>query len=100
MPRLHSCSELVVGVFTDVRKDLQITQTRISGMANWGGRFVGDVERGKPTVRAQMLFELIAWLGLEIVIRKKRSTFDVPVADLDAMAKDKRINRLFLSRFR
>jgi len=56
-----------------VRKSQQITQATLSGMANWGGRFIGDVESGKPTVRAQMLFELIGWLGLEIVIRKKGS---------------------------
>lgn len=55
------------------RKSQQITQATLSGMANWGGRFIGDVESGKPTVRAQMLFELIGWLGLEIVIRKKGS---------------------------
>ena len=57
-----------------VRKSQQITQATLSGMANWGGRFIGDVESGKPTVRAQMLFDLIGWLGLEIVIRKKGST--------------------------
>jgi transcriptional regulator with XRE-family HTH domain len=56
-----------------VRKSSNITQATLSGMANWGGRFIGDVENGKPTVRAQMLFELIGWLGLEIVIRKKGS---------------------------
>lgn len=56
-----------------VRKSSQITQAMLSGMANWGGRFIGDVESGKPTVRAQMLFDLIGWLGLEIVIRKKGS---------------------------
>ena len=56
-----------------VRKSQQITQATLSGMANWGGRFIGDVENGKPTVRAQMLFDLIGWLGLEIVIRKKGS---------------------------
>ena len=55
------------------RKSQQITQATLSGMANWGGRFIGDVESGKPTVRAQMLFDLISWLGLEIVIRKKGS---------------------------
>lgn len=54
-----------------VRKNAKITQAQVSGMANWGGRFIGDVENGKPTVRAQMLFDLISWLGLEIVIRKK-----------------------------
>ena len=56
-----------------VRKSSRIKQATIAGMANWGGRFIGDVESGKPTVRAQMLFDLIGWLGLEIVIRKKGS---------------------------
>ena len=56
-----------------VRKSSKITQATISGMANWGSRFIGDVESGKPTVRAQMLFDLIGWLGLEIVIRRKGS---------------------------
>jgi transcriptional regulator with XRE-family HTH domain len=56
-----------------VRKSSHITQASLSGLANWGGRFIGDVESGKPTVRAQMLFDLIGWLGLEIVIRKKGS---------------------------
>ena len=57
----------------DVRKSSNVTQGTIAGMANWGGRYVSDVENGKPTVRAQMLFDLIGWLGLEIVIRKKGS---------------------------
>lgn len=56
-----------------VRKSSGITQASLSGIANWGGRFIGDVEAGKPTVRAQMLFDLIGWLGLEIVIRKRAS---------------------------
>ena len=56
-----------------VRKSSHITQATLSGMANWGGRFTGDVESGKPTVRAQMLFDLIGWLGLEIVVRRKGS---------------------------
>ena len=54
-----------------VRKSSKITQANLAGMANWGGRFIGDVEGGKPTVRAQMLFDLIGWLGLEVVIRKR-----------------------------
>jgi HTH-type transcriptional regulator/antitoxin HipB len=53
------------------RKSAGVTQATLSGLANWGGRFIGDVESGKPTVRAQMLFDLIGWLGLEVVIRKK-----------------------------
>lgn len=57
----------------EVRKSSKVTQGTIAGMANWGSRFVSDVENGKPTVRAQMLFDLIGWLGLEIVIRRKGS---------------------------
>lgn len=55
----------------DVRKSSNITQSTIAGMANWGNRFISDVESGKPTVRAQMVFDLANWLGLEIVVRKK-----------------------------
>jgi HTH-type transcriptional regulator/antitoxin HipB len=54
-----------------VRKASKLKQSTIAGLANWGGRFIGDVENGKPTVRAQMLFDLVGWLGLEIVVRKK-----------------------------
>jgi len=57
----------------EVRKSNKVTQGTLAGMANWGNRFVSDVENGKPTVRAQMLFDLIGWLGLEIVIRRKGS---------------------------
>lgn len=56
-----------------VRKSSNLTQETVAGVANWGGRFVSDVENGKPTVRAQMLFDLVGWLGLEVVIRKKGS---------------------------
>lgn len=55
----------------EVRRSSKVTQATLAGLANWGSRFVGDVENGKPTVRAQMLFDLIGWLGLEIVIRRK-----------------------------
>lgn len=69
---IHSTKELG-HLLRQVRKTSKITQAQIAGMANWGGRFIGDVESGKPTVRAQMLFDLIGWLGLEIVIRRKGS---------------------------
>ncbi len=69
---IHSTKELG-DLLRQVRKSSKITQAQIAGMANWGGRFIGDVESGKPTVRAQMLFDLIGWLGLEIVIRRKGS---------------------------
>jgi len=67
---IASMAELGV-LLAQVRKSAHVTQAHLAGMANWGGRFVSDVENGKPTVRAQMLFDLVGWLGLEIVIRKK-----------------------------
>lgn len=56
-----------------VRKSAGIKQSSVSGLANQGNRFIGDAENGKPTVQAQKLFDLVEWLGLEIVIRRKRN---------------------------
>lgn len=55
-----------------VRKSTGLVQASVSGLAGQGSRFISDAENGKPTIQAQKLFDLVAWLGLEIVIRKKR----------------------------
>jgi len=56
-----------------VRKSAGLVQASVSGLAGQGSRFISDAENGKPTIQAQKLFDLVEWLGLEIVIRKKRS---------------------------
>jgi HTH-type transcriptional regulator / antitoxin HipB len=53
------------------RKENSLTQAEIFSLVGWGNRFIGDVERGKKTVRADMLFALLNWLGYEVVIRKR-----------------------------
>jgi HTH-type transcriptional regulator/antitoxin HipB len=55
-----------------VRKSAGLKQSSVSGIANQGTRYIGDVENGKPTVQAQKLLDLVGWLELEIVIRRKR----------------------------
>lgn len=66
-------TEQLGALLKQARKSSGFTQSTIAGLANWGGRFISDVESGKKTVQAQKLFDLIGWLGLEIVIRKKGS---------------------------
>lgn len=58
-------------VLRDVRKAANLKQAAIAGLAGWGGRFISDVENGKKTVQAQKLLDLVGWLGLEIVVRKR-----------------------------
>jgi HTH-type transcriptional regulator/antitoxin HipB len=34
-------------------------------------RFLGDVERGKPTVRLGLVLQVLERLGLELVVRRR-----------------------------
>jgi HTH-type transcriptional regulator / antitoxin HipB len=54
-----------------VRKEQGLTQADISGLAALGNRFVVDLEKGKPTVQMQKALDVLALLGLELVVRKK-----------------------------
>lgn len=54
-----------------VRKQQGLTQADIAGLAAIGNRFVVDLEKGKPTIQLQKTLDVLALLGLELVIRKK-----------------------------
>lgn len=54
-----------------VRKSQRLTQEDLSGLAGFGNRFIIDLERGKETVQAQKVIDLLNLLGLELVIRKR-----------------------------
>ncbi len=54
-----------------VRKQQGLTQADIAGLAALGNRFVVDLEKGKPTIQLQKTLDVLALLGLELVIRKK-----------------------------
>jgi HTH-type transcriptional regulator/antitoxin HipB len=54
-----------------IRKDQGLTQLDISGLAHTGNRFIVDLEKGKPTIQMQKALDVLALLGLELVVRKK-----------------------------
>lgn len=56
-----------------VRKCQDLTQQDVSGIAGLGSRFMVDLEKGKPTIQMQKSLDVLAQLGLEVVIRKKGS---------------------------
>ena len=57
-----------------MRKRQRLTQRDIAGLAGAGVRFMVDLEHGKPTVQMQKALDVLALLGLEVVIRKKGSS--------------------------
>jgi y4mF family transcriptional regulator len=56
-----------------VRKRQGLTQQDVSGVTGLGSRFMVDLEKGKPTIQMQKTLDVLAQLGLEVVIRKKGS---------------------------
>ena len=55
-----------------VRREQQLLQIDVAGLANRGTRFVVDLERGKPTLQLQKVLDLLDLLGLEVVVQRKR----------------------------
>ena len=53
------------------RESLGLRQEDLSGLGNTGTRFIGDMERGKPTIQFQMVLDLLDLLGLEVVVQPK-----------------------------
>ena len=54
-----------------VRKDQALKQLDIAGLANTGNRFIVDLESGKPTIQLQKAIEVLALLGLDLVVRRR-----------------------------
>lgn len=54
-----------------VRKDQGMTQLDIAGLGGTGNRFIVDLEKGKETVQMQKVLDVLALLGLELVVQKK-----------------------------
>ncbi len=53
------------------RQHLGLKQEDVAGLGNTGTRFIGDLERGKPTVQLQMALDLLDLLGLEVMVQPK-----------------------------
>jgi len=56
-----------------VRNEQGINQMLVAGMFGSGNRFISDAENGKKTIQAQKLLDLLGMVGLEVVIRRKRT---------------------------
>ncbi len=53
------------------RRAQGLTQEGLAMVAGTGTRFVGDLERGKPTCRVAETLRVIATLGLEVELRPR-----------------------------
>ncbi len=49
-----------------IRKAQKISQTVLSQASNVGLRFVGDIERGKPSVQFDKLLAVLTSLGIAV----------------------------------
>ena len=67
---IRSAAELGM-IAREQRVALGFKQEDLAGLGKTGIRFVGDLERGKPTVQLQMALELLDLIGLEVIIQPK-----------------------------
>ena len=67
---IHTTAELGQLV-RERRKQQTLTQMDIAGLGNTGNRFIVDLESGKPTVQLQKTLDIMALLGLEVIVRAK-----------------------------
>lgn len=70
-PIAVSRMEDIGSLIQQVRKSQGMTQLDIAGLGGVGNRFIVDLEKGKKTVQMQKAMDILALLGLEVVIRKK-----------------------------
>lgn len=56
-----------------VRKAQGITQEDLSALSGVGPRLIGEIERGKSTAEIGKVFQLLASLGLDLVIQPRTS---------------------------
>lgn len=65
-------------IVRETRKFSDADQTTAAGVAGVGVRFLGDLERGKPTVRLGLVLQVLHRLGLEIWIAPRGTRPRVP----------------------
>ena len=71
LPTAVSQMEDLGSLIQYVRKQQGMTQLDIAGLGGVGNRFIVDLEKGKKTVQMQKAMDILALLGLELVIRQK-----------------------------
>ncbi len=58
------------------RKALGLSQTDLAGASELGPRFIGDLERGKPTCQIGKTLQLLNMLGIELEVSAPTSAND------------------------
>jgi len=58
--------EQIAALVRQTRKAQGISQTVLAQASNVGLRFVGDIERGKPTVQFDKLMAVLTSLGIAV----------------------------------
>ncbi|HEY4243461.1 MAG TPA: helix-turn-helix domain-containing protein [Kofleriaceae bacterium] len=53
------------------RRDAGLDQATAAGLAGVGARFLGDLERGKPTLRIELVLQVLARLGLDVTVSRR-----------------------------
>ena len=56
----------IAEVVRKTRKKQKVSQTVLSQASNVGLRFVGDIERGKPSVQFDKLLAVLTTLGISL----------------------------------
>lgn len=70
-------SSTVLGrAIREQRRHLGLKQIDLAGLGGTGNRFIVDLENGKPTVQLQKALDILALLGLEVVVRPR--TMEMP----------------------
>ncbi len=54
-----------------VRKEAGLDQATAAGLAGVGTRFLGDIERGKPTVQLGLVLQVLERFGLEVTVARR-----------------------------
>ena len=65
MPEIRKMED-VAEIVRRTRKSQKISQTVLSQASNVGLRFVGDIERGKPTIQFDKLMAVLTSLGIAV----------------------------------
>jgi y4mF family transcriptional regulator len=58
-------------IVRSVRKENRLDQAAAAALLGVGTRFLGDVERGKATVRLGLVLQVLDRLGLEVTISRR-----------------------------
>ena len=70
-PTKVTSAQDIGSVVRAVRLEAGIDQAQAAGLAGVGTRFLGDIERGKPTLRLGLVLQVLERLGLELTVTRR-----------------------------